>query len=53
MPACSACRIELGPQCEQWPDGKGGVLCQNCHEEMAAREYWDALRRFEEWREEQ
>jgi hypothetical protein len=51
MTTCNTCNNAIPDPAEQWPNGNGGTLCQECWEAKSSRMWWGAVIPFdqEEW----
>lgn len=40
---CSSCQQPIPDPAEQWPNGSGGTLCQECWGSARSRAWWGAV----------
>jgi hypothetical protein len=43
MTTCNTCSSSIPDPAEEWPDGNGGTICQECWETLSARMWWAAV----------
>jgi hypothetical protein len=40
MTTCNTCSSAIPHPAEEWPDGNGGTICQECWETQSSRMWW-------------
>jgi hypothetical protein len=43
MTTCNTCNNTIPDPAEQWPNGNGGTLCQECWEIEASQMWWQTV----------
>lgn len=46
MTHCSRCHTPIPDPSESWPDGAGGVFCQECWEAYSSELWWAMLQQL-------
>jgi hypothetical protein len=40
MTTCNTCNNTIPDPAEEWPDGNGGIICQECWEHECSLSWW-------------
>jgi hypothetical protein len=43
MTTCNTCSSSISDPAEEWPDGNGGTICQECRETLSGRMWWEVV----------
>jgi hypothetical protein len=44
MTTCNTCSSAIPDPAEEWPDGNGGTICQECWEKECSLSWWVMVR---------